>query len=148
MKVEISMHDRRKFGRLDRPWLPGLLLLCLVTALTGCGTPGLVGITISPTTELFAGAGGTAQFTAIGTYGQVDHPDRTEDITDIVTWKSNAVGVATINTSGLTTSTGLGSTIITASMQGFNGLITGTATVTVCQYIDPATGACATPPAN
>jgi len=52
----------------------------------------------------------TQQFTAIGTL-----EDRsTVDITDAVTWKSSKTGVATVNTSGLATAQGSGTTNITA----------------------------------
>jgi hypothetical protein len=117
----------------DRRSVRGLLILCLVIALAGCSTPGLVSIQIAPTTETFIGGRGTAQFTAIGTYQRGDHPETKQDITSQVTWKSNAVSVATINSSGVTTSEGLGTTVITASMQGFTGLVTGYASVTVCE---------------
>ena len=52
----------------------------------------------------------TQQFTAIGTL-----EDRsTVDITDAVTWKSSKTSVATVNTSGLATAQGSGTTNITA----------------------------------
>jgi len=117
----------------DRRSVRGLLIPCLATALAGCSSPGLVSIQISPTAETFVGGQGTAQFTAIGTFQKGDHPPTKRDITDQVTWKSNAVSVATINSSGVTTSEGLGTTVISANMDGFTGLVTGYASVTVCE---------------
>jgi hypothetical protein len=70
----------------------------------------------------------------MGTFGQGNHPKTTRDVTDQVTWKSSSPGIATVNASGLVTSTGVdyGSTNITATMSGFTGLITANATVNVC----------------
>jgi hypothetical protein len=121
----------------------GLLLLSLVTALVGCANPSLVSIQITPTTETFIGVGGRAQFTAIGTYQQGNHLPTTVDITNQVTWKSNAVGVATINSSGVTTAVGLGSTEISASKEGYTGLIIGYASAVVCLPDSANPGKCA-----
>lgn len=107
--------------------------------LAGCASnPSLVSIQITPNKQLFGGPGLTAQLTAIGTYDQGNHPPSTRDITDMVTWKSNAVSVATVSAAGVATSgPDIGSTDVTASMNGFGGLIIGHATVIVCQ-IDPS----------
>lgn len=127
----------------DRRFLKGSLLVGLVLSLAGCGSPGLVSIHITPTTEYFGGPGLTAQFTAIGTYEQGNHPPSHQDITSLVTWKSNAPGVATISSTGLVTSgNGLGSTAITATMNGFTGLITANATAVVCKTVNSSGNGC------
>jgi hypothetical protein len=128
-------------------YLKGSLLLGLTLSLMGCSNPSLVGITITPNAEFFGGPGLSAQFTAIGTFAQGNHPKTTQDITDQVTWASNAPAVASINTKGLVTS-GLatGTTNITASMNGFTGLIHANATATVCAAGQiPSSAGCTTP---
>jgi hypothetical protein len=128
----------------DRRYLKGFLLVGLALSLSGCDSPTLVSIAITPTAELFTGVGGQAQFTAIGTFDQGNHPKTTQDITDEVTWKSNAPSVATISSTGLVSVAGLayGVTNITASMNGFTGLIIANATATACPtgYTASATG--------
>lgn len=62
--------------------------LSAITILPGAGTQTLYTI------------GETSQFIATGTYTT---PPTTQDITDKVTWASTDVGIATINSSGLTT---------------------------------------------
>jgi hypothetical protein len=118
-----------------RRCLSGFLLLCLGFSLVACSNPSIVSIEITPTTETFIGVGGQrAQFTAIGTFKQGDHIPTTQDVTNVVTWKSNAVGVASISSAGVATpGGGYGSTDITASMEGFTGIIVAHATVIVCQ---------------
>ncbi|HEX5236194.1 MAG TPA: Ig-like domain-containing protein [Silvibacterium sp.] len=115
-----------------------------------CSSPSLLSISISPTTEFFSLAPGlTVQFTATGVFGQGNHPRTTQDITDAVTWKSNSPGIATISATGLVTTTGtdFGTALITASMNGFPGLVTATATVTVCApgQVVSSTGCTAAP---
>lgn len=128
---------------LARRFLSGSLVLGLALSLMGCSSPSLVSISISPTTEFFGGPGLSAQFTAIGTYDEGTHPRTTRDITSMVTWKSNAPIVATISSSGLATSGfGTGSTAITATMNGFTGVITANATVVVCNSLNPAGTGC------
>ena len=124
--------------------LRGLLLLCAVPAIVGCSSPSLISIQITPATETFIGVGGKAQFTAIGTYQQGDRPPTTQNITDVVTWQSNAACVATISSTGVATSAGcLGSSQISASAQGFTGLKTGYAQVVVCLPSPTNAGECA-----
>jgi len=128
---------------LERRYLKASLFLSFALLLAGCGSPSLVSIQITPTAEYFGAPGLTAQFTAIGTYEQGNHPASHRDITDLVTWKSNAPGVATISATGLATSgVDLGSTAITATMNGFTGLITANATVVVCAKINSTGNGC------
>src|ERR1700730_13918309 len=50
-------------------YVRGLLLLCLSTATVGCGNPsGLDSVQVPPTSQSLA-VGQTAQFTAVGTFG-------------------------------------------------------------------------------
>jgi hypothetical protein len=136
----------------DRRYLAGSLLLGLALTLMGCDSPSLVAITITPTAQYFSDSPGlTVQFTAIGTFDQGNHPKTTQDITDEVTWVSNAPGVATISSTGLVTTAGIdiGTTDITASMNGFTGLITATATASVCSPIQiPTSSGCVNPPTS
>ncbi|HTV04107.1 MAG TPA: Ig-like domain-containing protein [Acidobacteriaceae bacterium] len=125
------MFDRRYLN------LKGLLLVGLALSLGGCDSPTLVSITITPTVQYFswsASGGLSTQFTAIGTFDQGNHPKTTQDITNEVTWKSNAPQVATVSSTGLVTTTGTayGGSNITASMNGFTGLIIANATADVC----------------
>lgn len=126
----------------DRRYLHGTLLLGLGLLLVGCSSPSLVSITITPSVQYFGGSGLSAQLTAIGTYQQGSHPPSKQDITDLVTWKSNASGVATISATGVATSgTDVGTTAVTASMNGFTGLVTANSTIIVCTTLN-ASGAC------
>ena len=134
---------------LDRRYLKGSLILGFALSLMGCSSPSLVSIQITPSAEYFGGAGLTAQYTAIGTFDQGNHPKTTQDITSEVTWKSNAAAVATISSTGLVTSGfGIGQSNITASMNGFTGLIVANATAEVCPlgYTPTSTGCI--PPSN
>jgi hypothetical protein len=128
-----------------RRCVSGFVLLCLGYSLIACSNPSIVSIEITPTTETFIGIGGQrAQFTAIGTFKQGDHIPTTQDVTNVVTWKSNAAGVATISSKGVAAPGGdYGSTDITASMEGFTGLVTGHATVVVCAPDPNNPGKCA-----
>ena len=65
----------------------------------------------------------TQQFTATGTYSD----SSTADLTNIVTWSSSDVSLATINNSGLVTGIAAGSVTITAA----SGSLSGTAALTV-----------------
>jgi hypothetical protein len=124
----------------DRRYLKGFLLVGLALSLVGCDSPTLVSIAITPTAEYFIGTSGQAQFTAIGTFDQGNHPKTTQDITDEVTWTSNAPSIATISSAGVVVVAGQadGATVITASMNGFTGLIIAHATATVCPVGDTA----------
>jgi uncharacterized protein YjdB len=115
-----------RFGLL---W-SGILMLCLVGALIGCANPqGLDSVQVSPTAQALT-VGQTAQFSATGTYGNAAHQS-TQNITTGVTWSSSAPSVATVNSSGLATAVGSGSTTITASAGGYSGPVSASASVTV-----------------
>jgi uncharacterized protein YjdB len=114
----------------DRLW--ALLLVSLVLPFVGCGSSTEIdSITISPTTVTL-GPGATVQLTAIGTITHGSHPSSQEDITNKVNWASSIVGVASVSSTGLVTGQNAGLTSITASIQGFNGIIvSNVASITV-----------------
>jgi hypothetical protein len=134
---------------LARRYLKASLMLGLALSLMGCDSPTLVSIAITPSAQYFTlNPGLTVQFTAIGTFDQGNHPKTTQDITNEVTWKSNTPGIATISSSGLVTTTGTeyGTSNITASMNGFTGLIIANATANVCPSGDTASSTGCTAP--
>ncbi|MGC1371863.1 MAG: hypothetical protein WA824_06975 [Candidatus Sulfotelmatobacter sp.] len=57
-----------------------------------------------PNPVVFEGVGATVQFTALGTY---IHPPETKDITDQVQWRIDIGYLATINSAGVATATGV-----------------------------------------
>ena len=103
-------------------------LLAGLAMLIGCGSNTEVGsIAITPSTQSLA-AGQTAQFTATGTIPHGKHPATNEDVTNQVTWTSNAPAIATISSTGVATAVSAGTATITASMAGATS---ATATMTV-----------------
>ncbi len=115
---------------LDYRHFRALSFSCLALFLAGCGNPsGLDSVRVTPATQSVA-VGQTAQFTAVGTYGNANHPS-TQNITSAVTWISSTPSVATVSTSGVATAVSAGSAIITASATGFNGPVSSTADLTV-----------------
>jgi Bacterial Ig-like domain (group 2) len=152
-KFSDQMSKCQEMCMFDRRYLKGFLLVGLALSVSGCNSPTLVSIAITPTAQYFswsANGGLTTQFTAIGTFDQGNHPKTTQDITDEVTWKSNSPQVATISSTGLVTTTGTayGGTNITASMNGFTGLIVSNATATVCPPNYSPTGSGCVPPST
>ncbi len=106
-------------------------LALLTSACGGGGTPTvgppeLASIAVTPL-DASISLGATQSFSATGTYTD----GSTQDLTSSVTWSSSNAAVATISnaagTKGVASSTGLGSTTITAS----SGSRTGLATLTV-----------------
>ncbi len=82
-----------------------------------------------------AGAGLHTQLTAIGSYTRPNHAPVTKDITTQVNWASATPECVTVSSTGYIESqqnicSGI---LITASMQGFHGIIQGTMTVNVTQ---------------
>jgi hypothetical protein len=112
-----------------------MLFVILIVPIVGCGTPKVASVAISPSTQALV-IGQNVQFTALGTYGHgSNHPASQEDVTSQVAWTSSAPSVATINSAGVATAVGAGNTTITASMNGFTGVVSTTGTLTV---INPA----------
>jgi len=92
---------------------------------------GLVAISIIPNSQVVYSTGETSQYIAIGTF--TGTTPITQDITNSsnLKWISSDVTVATINSSGLATEAGYGSTAITAEWnQTGSPVITGVATFT------------------
>ena len=113
-----------------RRCVTGILLLCVATALVGCGNPqGLDSVQVSPASQSLA-VGQTVQFTATGTYGNANHSS-SQNITTSVTWTSSIPSVATVSASGVATAVSAGTTTITAGATAFNGPISSSAILTV-----------------
>lgn len=96
-------------------------------------------MSLNPSTVTVTGlsTGAKAQFTA---YGRFIHPDETRDISTEVTWTTSVPDIATVDSKGLVTTTGLacGTTTVTATagrdLQGVgsdSNIRTATATFTV-----------------
>jgi hypothetical protein len=107
----------------------GLALLCLITALVGCAADGLNSVQVTPKVQSLA-VGQTAQFTAVGSYGNAKSLS-TQNITSTVTWTSSVPAVATVSASGVATTVSAGTTTITASAQGWSGHVSDSAVLTV-----------------
>lgn len=91
-------------------------------------TPVLTSISILPDTGRTSTPGETVQFIAVGKF---TGSSSTKDLTNLVTWSSSNVRVATINPAGLATTVADGSTTIIAKAVAANGdAIIGTATFT------------------
>src|ERR1700752_4124942 len=107
----------------------GIVFLCVVSALVGCGTPqGLDSVSVSPGSQSLT-VGQTAQFTATGTFGNAKHPS-TQNITTAVTWSSTTPSVATVNATGLVTAVAAGTTTIVANATAFNGPVSSSSQLT------------------
>lgn len=107
-----------------------VLLMACALPIAGCGNALVDTIAVTPASQT-AAVGQTAQFTATGTIGHGAHPSSTQNITSQATWTSSLPGVAPIDSSGLATGVAPGSTTITATMNGFTGVVSATATLTV-----------------
>jgi len=125
-----------------RGWTPLLGILAL--PLAGCNS--LQTLSISPTTVNLTAVGQTAQYKAYGTYQMGSAAPTTGDATGSVNWSSALTEVATINSNGLATATGAGTTTITAESNGKTAssqltvtIATGTIPDTVLNVI-PSTG--------
>jgi len=133
------MRDRSLFG--------ALLMLAAVIPFTSCTSNGsLTSITLTPSGySALLGPCGTQQvvanFTAMGSYTRPGHATTTRDITNLVTWYSYDTQLVTMSSTGVMSvvtcanpgSTFQASTIISASAQGFHGLIATTATVNLVE---------------
>jgi PKD repeat protein len=91
--------------------------------------PALVSIAISPTNSSVI-VGTTRQFTATGTYTD----GSSQNITTSVTWSSDALAVASINSAGLATAVAPGTADISAS----SGTVTNSTTLTVTGVPGPS----------
>jgi uncharacterized protein YjdB len=91
----------------------------------------LQSINVSPATSSVA-TGQSQAFTAYGLFSD----GSTTDITNSVTWNSNAANVATVNPTGLATGVGAGSATITATSGSASGFATLTVTSAVLTSVD------------
>ncbi|HEY0758289.1 MAG TPA: Ig-like domain-containing protein [Acidisarcina sp.] len=97
--------------------------------------PALGALTIIPDNQSVATQNETGQFIALGGFGT--SAGTTMDLTNLVTWVSSDVQVATITPTGLATGLNNGSTTITAIAKGSDGsVVTATATFTAGPF-DP-----------
>ncbi len=106
------------------------LALCLLGFLLGCSATQVDTLVIAPATQSLA-VGQTSQLSATGVINHGQHPSSNQNVTNAVSWTSNTPAVATVSATGLVTAVSAGSTTITASMAGFGGTISATASVTV-----------------
>ena len=108
-----------------------LLLIALVLPIAGCTNSLVDSLAVTPTSPSLS-VGQTVQLTATGTTGHgSNHPSTTADVTDSATWTSSSPAVASISSTGLATALTAGTTTITATINGYTGTITASATVTV-----------------
>lgn len=108
-----------------------LLLIALVLPIAGCTNSLVDSLAVTPATQSLS-VGQTVQLTATGTTGHGSgHPSTTADVTDTSTWTSSSTAVASVNSTGLVTALTAGTTTITASLSGYTGTITASATITV-----------------
>jgi len=132
------MFDRIRLGTM-------LFIGLAAVPFLGCGSSTEIdSIQVTPSTMTFGSAGLTGQLKATASIGHGNHPATTEDVTDLVTWSSGSVDVATVTSGangGLVTSVGPGSIQITASINGFTGVVSASSTITV-------TGTTGTGPTN
>ena len=120
----------------NRSLLGALLITGILIPITSCiSSPSLTSIAVSPSVMNFGGPGLHTQLTAIGSYTRPGHATVTRDITTSVNWASATPECVTVSSTGLIESQeNICSGIqITASSQGFHGLIQGTMTVNVTQ---------------
>jgi len=82
--------------------------------LLSVGSASLVSIDLSPLSATVQ-AGQTQQFTANGIY-----TNGSQNITDLVSWVSDALGVATVKNGGMVSAIGAGNVTITASLNGIS----------------------------
>ncbi len=114
----------------DRVKLGALLLIGMVLPIMGCGSAEVDTLQVSPTTVSMV-VGATAQLTATGVYSHGSGPSTTQNLTNQVTWSTASADVATVSSTGMVTGVGAGAVTITASMNGYGGLLSATSLVTV-----------------
>jgi uncharacterized protein YjdB len=92
--------------------------------------PVLISIAVAPANSSIAN-GTTEQLTATGFYSN----GNTQDLTTQVSWTSSSDTMATVNSLGLVTGTGVGSPTMTATLAGVSGSTTVTVTAAVLTSI-------------
>jgi uncharacterized protein YjdB len=124
----------------DRLSSRALFLVALALPIAGCTNQLVDTISVSPSAQS-VGVGQTVQFTATGSVGHgSNHPTTTSDITTQVTWTSSSPSVATINSSGVATGVASGTTTITATINGYTGVLSASASLTVASSGSGGTG--------
>ena len=98
-------------------------LMATFVAARGGPPPTLQSISVTPTNPSIGVGGTPLQLTATGTYSDTS----TRNITGTCSWTSDALGVATVNSSGQVTGVATGSAKIKCTV----GSVTGSTTVTV-----------------
>jgi trimeric autotransporter adhesin len=113
----------------------GLVLATSLFGGTGCGLSySLTGIYLEPTSgSTCIPQGGTAKFTAYGTYTEGNHSMRIEDISDQVQWSVPLPELASVNASGLATASDnfIGTTPVVATTRGEFGVLTSSSSLQV-----------------
>ena len=92
-----------------------LLIACGTPPMTGGGAPQLTALTVTPTTSSIA-LGQTAQFKATGMFSD----GSSKDLTQSVGWSISNPDIASVDSSGLTTSLSTGIASVAAAMEGHN----------------------------
>lgn len=116
---------------LNRITLRALLLTAVAASIAGCTNLQVDEIAVSPTTQSIS-VGQQAQFEAFGLTGHGNnHPGTVSNITTQVSWTSSIPSVATISPLGVATGLSAGSTTITATINGYTGVLAAVATLTV-----------------
>jgi uncharacterized protein YjdB len=129
----------RKFRRstmFDRVKLGALLLIGIALPIMGCGSSEVDSLQVTPTAITMV-PGATAQLTATGIYGHGTGPSTNSDLTAKVTWSTASADVATVSSTGLVTGVAAGTVTITASINGYGGLLSAASTVTVSGTTTP-----------
>lgn len=107
-----------------RALVGALLLVGLFVPFFGCGSAtGIDSIAVSPSSVSLA-AGATAQLSATGTTSHGSHPASQSNVTNMATWTSSVTSVATVSATGVVTAVGAGTATITASLNGYGGIVT------------------------
>jgi hypothetical protein len=103
-----------------------VLMVLVALMLAQCTEPPyLTSIQVLPNAPVAGYVGQTIQFKAYGTYNRGGgHPSQMQDITNQVDWISSATTVATIGANGLATTTGMGVSSITASLNAVTTTVT------------------------
>jgi hypothetical protein len=108
------------------------LAAVFISLLTGCLSRSLTSIQLNPAAGTATmTVGQTTQFQALALYTESGHADHTQDVSDKVVWTSSNPALASISSTGLATGLSVGSSGITATLQGSLGTVVGTSNVTV-----------------
>ena len=86
-------------------------------------------LTLSPSSQTLAATADTAQFTAIATYSSGS--PATQDVTNLVSWRSSSAQIALVSPTGLVTGIGAGQATITAVASSNGSAVSTSGTVIV-----------------